>query len=55
VHQRTSGSFGGTHDLPITPDLTLDGLKKEAKLWLKAIHAKNATARAKAGSTAGRG
>ena len=27
---------------PVTPDLTLDGLKKEAKRWLKAIRANDA-------------
>jgi len=32
---------------PITSDLTLDGLKKEAKRWLKAIRAHDATARAR--------
>ncbi len=32
---------------PVTPDLTLDGLKKEAKRWLKAIRANDATARAR--------
>lgn len=31
----------------IRPDLTLDGLKKEAKGWLKAIRANDATARAR--------
>jgi hypothetical protein len=32
---------------PLTSDLTLDGLKKEAKHWLKAIRENNAIARAR--------
>jgi uncharacterized protein len=32
---------------PLTSDLTLDGLKKEAKRWLKAIRAQDAAARAR--------
>ena len=32
---------------PVTPDLTLDGLKKEAKRWLKAMRAKDTIARAR--------
>jgi ankyrin repeat protein len=32
---------------PLTSDLTLDGLKKEAKRWLKALRAHDATARAR--------